>query len=626
MRKLTHLLLIALLFVANSAFAQIVTPMEVMSSPKYQWAKGLGETLEEADKNAIKNLVNKDIIVMSETRQTDQQTTDSGEIKTKQEFKEKSTTISNMYLKNVCREVLDDVDGKKQVLVYVTKEDWEARNKALKSKIEEYIKNGRDTNSVAYKLYYYNWANILLQTYPPHEEAIMVDGKTPAKGWIGQELRDILNDIEINAVSIEQDDTSTHYPYKVGLDFLYNDEPIDGLNYSYFDGQGYVDNESVRDGRGLVQVKDVSTTLPITIDCLNKELARQLDLTVFMLIDGGYAGNFEEANKTINLKIGEQKPKGGRNIAEIKLDSKVDQKHKEIANTYIEVEDKVESTRALRKIMDNIATGIKKKDTVTIRSHFTDEAWKQYRRIVANGKPIIARTPEYEFIKHDTISICNSIPLKLSFSGNRSFLEDVVFRINNRTKKIESVAYKLSITTEQKIKSMDWDDAARLTLITFLEDYRTAYCLEDIGYINKVFADDAYIIVGRVLKQSTRKFSDSANYAFNTTKTQYTHQTKAQYIYHLEKCFKSKEFVNLRFEECNVAKGFDTKEGIYAVQVKQLYYSSNYADEGILTLAIDMREDTHPLVRVRVWQDERDVNYTAEEMIEYTVAVKGSTH
>ena len=60
------------------------------------------------------------------------------------------------------------------------------------------------------------------------------------------------------------------------------------------------------------------------------------------------------------------------------------------------------------------------------------------------------------------------------------------------------------------------------------------------------------------------------------------------------------------------------------MQVRQLYTSNNYADEGILTLAIDMREEVNPLVRVRVWQQERDVNYTAEDMMDRTVSTAGS--
>lgn len=596
-----------------------------MSSPRYKWAKGLGNTLEEADKDAIKKLVSKDVIVVSKTDQTDSQTSNSDGFNREHSFVEKSSSITNMYLENVCREVLDDYNGLKQVLVYVTIEDWEARHKALKSKIKEYIETGRDAD-VAAKICYYNWANILLQTYPPHEETIMVDGQTPAKHWLATEIRNILNQIEVSVVSIEKDNTNSHYPYKVILSFTYNDEPINYLYYSFFDGRGHVDSEPVNNGLGMVNVKDVSTTLPITIDCLNKEIARKLDPTVFMLIDSNYATNFDEANKTINLKVDNKKSDGEKIFVAPKQEDKAEQKTKEVAKKFAEVDNKAGSTRSFNKIMDDLTTSIKKRDTVSIRNHFTDDAWKQYRRIVATGKPILVKTPEYQFIKHDTITICKAIPLKLSFSGNRSFMEDVVFRINNETKKIESVAYKLGDKTENCIMSMEWNRDVLLTLVTFLEDYRTAYCLEDIDYINKVFANDAYIIVGRVLKQSTRKFADSADYAFNTTKTQYTQHSKEQYIHHLKKCFKSKEFVNLRFEECNVAKGYGPKEGVYAVQVKQLYYSNNYADEGILTLAIDMREEVYPLVRVRVWQDERDVNYTAEEMIGFTVSVKGSTN
>ena len=146
--------------------------------------------------------------------------------------------------------------------------------------------------------------------------------------------------------------------------------------------------------------------------------------------------------------------------------------------------------------------------------------------------------------------------------------------------------------------------------------------MKDIEYIQKVFAEDAYIVTGRVWKPSDKKFSDRVE-ALGGTLTEYTVKTKAQYMTDLHKSFKSKEFINLRFEECNVAKGYYAKEGIYAVQVNQLYYSNNYADNGILTLAIDMRKEANPLVRVRIWQEARDVTYNAEQMIERTISVEG---
>ncbi|MBO7189892.1 MAG: hypothetical protein J6U93_04940 [Alistipes sp.] len=628
MRRLTYFLLISFLLFVNTSFAQNISVSAVLRDTHqetYVWAIGYGKTLEEADGDAMNTLASYSTNITSvETLATKNVNSSEGS-HYEQAYSGNSSSISNMYLENVRREVLSDEKGMKRVLRYMTREDWEARNDVLRGKIEEYIESGKYATMVEDKIRYYSWANILLQTYPENEEPIMVDGTTYAKHWLISELRNILNNIEIYVIGIEQDKTNTHYPYKVFLDFLYQGEPISYICYGYFDGRGYVDKESAKDGRGVVQIKDVSANLTIDIECLNKDLARQLDPSVFVLIENQmYASSFDEARKSINLNETGVKRQKSVNTLSTSVNSKVNEGLQEIADTYVEVSDAVSNTKMVEQMMNDITAFIQKKSGRDIRPYFSDEAWVQYEKIVTNGKPIIARTPEYKFIKHDTLTICQSIPLKLSFSGNRSFVEDVVFRVDNKSHKIESVAYKLSAKTEQEIMSMSWDDAARLTLIAFLEDYRTAYCLKNIDYINKVFADDAYIIVGRVLQQSTRKFSDSAHYAFNSTNVAYSKQTKQQYVSNLRKSFASKEFVNIRFEECNVAKGYYAKEGIYAVQVKQMYYSNNYADEGILTLAIDMREDTNPLVRVRVWQAERDVAYNAEEMIERTVSVDGS--
>ena len=179
---------------------------------------------------------------------------------------------------------------------------------------------------------------------------------------------------------------------------------------------------------------------------------------------------------------------------------------------------------------------------------------------------------------------------------------------------------KLGTQTEKQIMAKEWDERDRLTLITFLEDYRTAYCLRDMTYIKKVFSDDAYIIVGKVLQPSKKKYGDKTELINTDGKAVYTQYSKKEYLENLQRSFTSKEFVNIRFEECDVEKGYNTKEGIYAVQVRQLYYSNNYADDGILTLAIDMRREANPLVRVRVWQQKRDLTYTAEQMIVRTVS------
>ena len=60
---------------------------------------------------------------------------------------------------------------------------------------------------------------------------------------------------------------------------------------------------------------------------------------------------------------------------------------------------------------------------------------------------------------------------------------------------------------------------------------------------------------------------------------------------------------------------------MYAFHMRQHYYSNNYADQGCLTISIDMRQEKDPLIKVRVWQQEKNDDYSAETMIEETISV-----
>ena len=353
-----------------------------------------------------------------------------------------------------------------------------------------------------------------------------------------------------------------------------------------------------------------------------EDQARQRDAGLYQAIlqlkEKG--GTLAGAAKSIETEPKGVKPRKG--IDTNATVSAVTESLKEVEASYGKTT-KADNAEVYGKIMSEIVASFQNLSGSDVSHHFTDKAWEEYIKIVKEGNPVVARTPAWKFVKLDSLVICRELPVKLKFpSSRKSFIEDVVFRINERTKKIESVAYKLSASTEKCIMAKDWPERDRLTLITFLEDYRSAYCLRDIAYIKKVFSDDAYIITGKVLQKSKVKYNDK-NDLTEGDKVIYTRHSKTEYVEHLKRSFRSKEFVNVRFEECDVCSGFAAKKGIYTVQVRQFYASNNYSDEGILSLAIDMRADD-PLVRVRVWQQERDTEYTAEKMMDRTVSTAGS--
>ncbi len=619
--SLTALVLCAFVAIGQNTAEEIRLAKAIQSDiqmEQYMWAIGTGPTKEIADKNAINSLSQ---LGMTQTTIIDNEFSNVNtgqDAQSTMSTKATSVGISNLALDKARVIFLAPQAGMEVALRFMTREDWDKRDEDTKIKINNYIDSAKFAFSVEDQLRYYSWANILMSGYTKGD--IQIDGHH-AGPMLQSKVREILNNIKVSIIAIEEDKQNKNYPYKVMLDFIYNNSPLPSITYSYFDGSGTVSDEMVKDGRAMIQMKKLPESFNINIDYIMEDLARQAEPAVVVLAPR--TAPFKEATKEVFTKGFRAKSEVDTNSD--KVNSVVAKQLKKQAADYAAVTEVKDDAQApYRKIMSDIVASFSSISAVNIRPHFTDSAWSEYQKIVAEGNPTLARTPSWTFAELDSLVICREMPIKLNFKGNKKFVEDVVFRVNKKTKKIESLAYKLSQNTEKHIMAKEWNERDRLTLITFLEDYRTAYCLRDIEYINKVFSNDAYIIVGKVLQQSKKKYNDNTELINQDGKVVYTQYSKEEYLVNLKKSFMSKEFVNIRFEECNVGKGYNAKEGIYAVQVRQLYYSNNYSDDGILTLAIDMRNDVNPLVRVRVWQQERDVEYTAEQMIERTVSTEGS--
>jgi hypothetical protein len=145
----------------------------------------------------------------------------------------------------------------------------------------------------------------------------------------------------------------------------------------------------------------------------------------------------------------------------------------------------------------------------------------------------------------------------------------------------------------------------RMVIATFLENYKTAFALKRLDYIQSIFDDDAIIIVGHVVKKAARK-GDGTQYMDNEL-VKYTRHDKQSYLASLEKSFKSNQFINIRFTDNDVKKmgvGADT----YGIQIHQDYYSSTYSDTGYLFLMVDLNDIDQPCIKVRTWQPKRDPN------------------
>ena len=68
--------------------------------------------------------------------------------------------------------------------------------------------------------------------------------------------------------------------------------------------------------------------------------------------------------------------------------------------------------------------------------------------------------------------------------------------------------------------------------------------------------------------------------------------------------------ISYLFNSNNLKENIENKvngdEKIYGIQIKQDYYSTNYADKGYLFLMIDLNDSINPKIYVRTWQPEKN--------------------
>jgi len=157
----------------------------------------------------------------------------------------------------------------------------------------------------------------------------------------------------------------------------------------------------------------------------------------------------------------------------------------------------------------------------------------------------------------------------------------------------------------QNAESLE-DDYRLRTIITYLEQIKTAYNRKDADYIELQFSDKALIITGTRITE----YGDSGSMVRTRDnevireRFRLNRQTKAEYIDRLKSViFKNNAFVNVDFSGINILKHPDYEE-IYWVQVFQKWSSSTYSDEGYLSFMIDFSNEDQPLIYVRAWQPE----------------------
>lgn len=141
----------------------------------------------------------------------------------------------------------------------------------------------------------------------------------------------------------------------------------------------------------------------------------------------------------------------------------------------------------------------------------------------------------------------------------------------------------------------------RQMIISFVEDFRTAYNLRDTAYLNKMFSDKALIITGKILYKTIESEMKPI--------VEYRKQTKVQYLSNLAVLFRRVRILDVRFDSVIVVS-HPTNVNLYGVTLTQTWNSEyfsggKYNDTGYVFLIIDFTNEQNPKIWVRTWQDKK---------------------
>ena len=573
-----------IIIAANLSVSQTVDQIKA-DRQTYIWGEGTGTTLNRADQDALGDLISQ-ISVQVESRFTllREETTGAGKDSFKETYRGVINTYSSATLRNTERLVISN-EPDARVFRYIKRADIDKIFAERARKINGFTQNALHSSTsgrVSDALRYFYWAHTLLRSHPEASSLTFTDDNGREhllKTWLPMQINSIFADLSLGVSQGKKDGEITTYLLSV----KYKGSLARNFDYSYWTGRDWTNLYSAKDGIGVVEfigntdVNEIRLRAEYVfegetaVDNELRDVMSKLDIVPFR-------------NSYISLRVGEMAPPPIPKVA--------------VRSVIAPVADPKPYEETMQKLMRSIRSG----NHNEAKNLFTPEGYQTYQKLLQYGQARIVREPDFRFIQFENGVICRSLPMSFNFRNNtRNFVEDVVFYFDNN-KKISNITMGLAQSALSDIIENDfWSERVRLVLINFLENYKTAYALKRADYIESIFADDALIIVGSVLRTKTT----GDNPYLNNQIVRYNRYTKEQFIRNLRHSFASNEFINIRFED-NIIRKSGRGGEVYGIQIKQDYFSSNYGDSGYLFLLVDINDPDQPIIHVRTWQPEKN--------------------
>lgn len=573
---------------ALTVMAQGVDGIKRNSS--YLYGEGGGVTLQAAKEAALADLIQKiSVTVHSNFTSKERELNQDGNVTSDAEYQSIIRSYSTATLTNVKTIVLKP-EPEASVFLYIAKSEIDrifesrvAKAKEFVGNADEALKNGQIDDALRY--YYWSYCLVKSLRYP-NEAKIFVDGQERSLlAWLPTRIDDVMGKVKV------QSRRTADNTYEITA--TYDGRPVRSMDYTYFDG---VDNSpvySILDGKGLVELRP-----GMAMDAVQLKLEYEFR---------GLSRNDSE----VEAVVGAMKPAVYRRAYHrVALDGAASPAE----STSTDVNGSMQSPLALTD-MGTLGTAVMKPVMQALRSgsieqcrkKFTAEGWEEFSKLMGYGKVTLMDDIHLDYFADGDCVVCRGLPVSCRFNRGRVFNEKLSFYIDSNSKQITHVAMGLGreAMNDVVLGHLDWSEKSRTRIVGFLEDYRTAYATKNLEYLDKVFDDNAVIVLGKRLQVAPQLNKEGY---MNNHRVQFTQLTKREFLRNLRRQFQSKDYINLHFSQNRI---YQLQKGVerYGIEIKQDYYSSNYGDTGYLTLIFDLTNPDQPVIHVRTWQEQPDPNF-----------------
>ena len=587
MKRLT-LALGIIITMALTVTAQGVDGIKRNSS--YLYGEGGGVTLQAAKEAALADLIqNISVTVHSDFTSKERELNQDGNVTSDAEYQSIIRSYSTATLTNVKTIVLKP-EPDASVFLYIAKSEIDrifesrvAKAKEFVGNADEALKNGQIDDALRY--YYWSYCLVKSLRYP-NEAKIFVDGQERSLlAWLPTRIDDVMGKVKV------QSRRTADNTYEITA--TYDGRPVRSMDYTYFDG---VDNSpvySILDGKGLVELRP-----GMAMDAVQLKLEYEFR---------GLSRNDSE----VEAVVGAMKPAVYRRAYHrVALDGAASPAE----STSTDVNGSMQSPLALTDmgtlgtvVMKPVMQALRSGSIEQCRKKFTAEGWEEFSKLMGYGKVTLMDDIHLDYFADGDCVVCRGLPVSCRFNRGRVFNEKLSFYIDSNSKQITHVAMGLGreAMNDVVLGHLDWSEKSRTRIVGFLEDYRTAYATKNLEYLDKVFDDNAVIVLGKRLQVAPQLNKEGY---MNNHRVQFTQLTKREFLRNLRRQFQSKDYINLHFSQNRI---YQLQKGVerYSIEIKQDYYSSNYGDTGYLTLIFDLTNPDQPVIHVRTWQEQPDPNF-----------------